>query len=216
MTRTILCYGDSNTFGTMPMAGLEDDGRFARADRWPQVMAAALGGGVEVIAEGLPGRTTVHDDVVEGPHRNGLSVLPAVLESHRPLDLVIVMLGTNDLKFRFSMTAWDIAASIGRLALAARATATGPGRAGPRVLVVCPPPIEETGCLAPMFQGGAAKSRALAAACRDICARLGLPMLDAGQVISVSPVDGIHYSAEAQHRLGLALADDVRHQFQDA
>lgn len=213
MTKTILCYGDSNTFGTMPMHRLSDDGRFDHAARWPSVMAKSLAVAAEVIAEGLPGRTTVHDDPVEGAHRNGLTVLPAILESHRPLDLVILMLGTNDLKHRFSLTPWDIAASIGRLAGVVRSSATGPGGSAPQCLVICPPPIMEVGDLAQMFQGGAAKSVGLGAACAEMCARNGLRMLDGGQIVQASPIDGIHFSAQAQVTLGLAIAREVNDHF---
>ena len=127
--RTLLLYGDSNTHGTMPMPmqGLGASGRFPRADRWPGRLAQLLPGW-EVIAEGHPGRTTLHDDPVEGAHRNGLTVLPAILESHRPVDVVLLMLGTNDLKARFSVTASDIALSLERLVRVIRASESGPGR----------------------------------------------------------------------------------------
>ena len=211
MTHTILCYGDSNTFGTMPMTSLSDAGRYDHAHRWPSVMAAALGPRAEVIAEGLPGRTTLHDDPIEGAHRNGLSVLPAILESHRPLDLVIVMLGSNDLKHRFSVTAADIAASVGRLATTIRASGCGPGGAAPQVLLICPPPILEVGDLADMFSGGAARSLGLAQAFAQMTARLSLPMLDAGEHIHASPLDGIHFAPQSQITLGLAIAAKVQH-----
>lgn len=210
MSITILCYGDSNTHGTMPMATLENSGRFDPDARWPNVMAAALGAGYEVIAEGHPGRTTLHDDAVEGVHRNGLMVLPAILESHQPIDLVILKLGTNDLKTRFSVNAADIAQSLGRLVDTVRASATGADGGAPGVLVVVPPPILEVGELGALFAGGAAKSRDLSAACAVMAARRGVPLFDAGSVIAVSPLDGIHYEAEAQRALGRALAETVR------
>jgi len=129
----ILVYGDSNSFGTPPMAERGLGARMPAPQRWTSVMAAALGKDWQVIVEGLPGRTTVHDDMVEGAHRNGLTVLPAVLYSHAPLDMVVIMLGTNDLKMRFNVPAIDIALSIGRLA--ALALASGVTR---DVLIVCP------------------------------------------------------------------------------
>ena len=97
MTRTLLCYGDSNTHGTMPMPDLGFQGRYSRDERWSGRLQRLLPDW-EVIAEGHPGRTTVHDDPVEGAHRNGLTVLPALLETHRPVDAVLLKLGTNDLK----------------------------------------------------------------------------------------------------------------------
>lgn len=213
MSRTLLCYGDSNTHGTMPMATLDDMGRFGPDLRWPGIMARELGDGWSVIEEGHPGRTTVHDDPVEGPHRNGLTILPAILESHRPIDAVLVMLGTNDLKPRFSVNAGDIALSLGKLAEVIRASTSGPAGGAPAILLVAPPPVVETGCLAEIFEGGAAKSRLLAARIGDVARRLGLPFEDAGRLIAVSPLDGVHYDAETHGVLGRAMAAAVRRHF---
>lgn len=212
MTRTILLFGDSNTHGTMPMPDLGFGGRFDRDDRWAGRLAKLLPDW-EVIAEGHPGRTTVHDDPVEGAHRNGLTVLPALLESHKPLDVVLMMLGTNDLKERFSVNACDIALSLERLVRLILASGAGPGNGAPGVLLVAPPPIIEVGCLAGMFAGGAAKSRALPAEINAAAARVGVPFLDAGQVVKVSPVDGIHYDAEANPLLAEAFATAIRAHF---
>lgn len=214
MARSILLFGDSNTHGTMPMPDLDFDGRFDRDERWAGRLARLLPGW-EVIAEGHPGRTTVHDDPVEGAHRNGLSVLPALLESHRPLDLVLVMLGTNDLKARFSVNACDIALSLERLVRVIRASEAGPSGRAPGVLLVAPPPIVETGCLAGMFAGGAAKSQGLAAEVGASARRLGVSFLDAGEVVAVSPVDGIHYDASANPLLAEAFASAIAAQFPD-
>lgn len=210
MVRTVLCYGDSNTHGTAPMADLDDKVRFDAATRWPGVMRTALGEGWKVIEEGLPGRTTVHADPVEGEHKNGLAVLPAILETHCPVDLVIVMLGTNDLKMRFSLTAYDIARGADRLLGVIAGSEAGPDRGPPKVLLVSPPPIIETGCLAEMFSGGADKSRHLADRMARIAESRGATFLDAATVIGSSPVDGIHYDENAHSRLGAAMAEAVR------
>lgn len=208
--KTILVYGDSNSHGTLPMPDLDFAGRLGADERWPGVMAAALGQGWRVIEEGLPGRTTLHDDPLEGAHKNGLAILPAILESHRPIDLAIVKLGTNDLKARFAVTANDIARSAEKLGAFIRASGAGPGEKGPAVMLVAPPPIAETGCLAAMFEGGAAKSAAFAAEYASAALHLGAAFFDAGSVIAVDPLDGIHYSAEAHRALGLALAQKVQ------
>jgi lysophospholipase L1-like esterase len=210
--RTLLLYGDSNTHGTMPAPHLGFDGRFGRDDRWSGRLAALLPEW-EVIAEGHPGRTTVHDDPIEGAHRNGLAVLPAILESHRPVDVVLLMLGTNDLKERFSVNAGDIALALERLVRVIRVSGAGPAGAAPGVLLVAPPPIVETGCLAGMFAGGAAKSRALADEIAAAAARAGVPFLDAGRVVKVSAIDGIHYDAEANPALAEAFAAAIRAHF---
>ncbi len=210
MTRTILCFGDSNTHGTKPMPDLNGAGRFGHEARWPSVMAKALGPDYEVIAEGHPGRTTVLDDPMEGDYRSGIRILPALLESHKPLDLVILKLGTNDLKNCYHVSAADIAFFLDRLIRLIRAAGAGPDGAAPQVLVIAPPPILEAGCLAEMFAGGAAKSQTLAPAIEAMTRRVNAGFFDAGQVIAVSPVDGIHYEAEAQQALGLAMATAVR------
>ncbi len=205
---TVLLFGDSNTHGTAPMAALGDRVRFDAATRWPGHLARALPG-VTVVEEGHPGRTTVHDDPIEGAHRNGAAVLPALLESHAPLDAVVIMLGTNDMKARFSVTAVDVALSVERLGRMVQASGCGPGQGAPRLLLVAPPPVEEVGCLAGMFAGGAAKSRRLAAELAPVAARLGAGFVDAGALIAVSPVDGVHYDAAAHARLAAALAPAV-------
>ena len=212
MTRTILLFGDSNTHGTMPLPDLGGSDRFGRDERWAGRLRKLLPDW-EVIEEGHPGRTTVHDDPVEGNHRNGLTVLPALLESHQPIDVVLVMLGTNDLKERFSVNAGDIAHSLERLCRIIRASECGPGGAGPQVLLVAPPPIVEVGCLKDMFAGGAAKSQRLAAEVEAAAKRAGVAFLDAGQVVKVSPIDGIHYDAEANPKLAQAFAAAIRAHF---
>lgn len=194
--RVVLCYGDSNTHGTAPMATLEDLGRLGPAERWPGVLAAELGAGWRVIEEGLPGRTTVHPDPVSGAHKSGIAVLPAILESHRPIDLVAIMLGTNDFKARFQVPPVEIADSIERLILTVRTSFCGPGAGAPDVLAICPPPVLEAGCLAEIFEGGAA--------------RRGAGFLDAGEVIASSPLDGVHFDAAEHGRLGRAVAGAVR------
>jgi lysophospholipase L1-like esterase len=210
--RTLLLFGDSNTHGTMPAPHLGFDGRFDRDERWAGRLQRLLADW-DVIAEGHPGRTTVHDDPIEGAHRNGLTVLPALLESHKPIDVVLMMLGTNDLKERFSVNAGDIALSLERLVRVILASGAGPGGGAPRVLLVAPPPIVETGCLAGMFAGGAVKSQALAAEVEAAARRVGVPFMDAGQVVKVSPIDGIHYDAPANPALAEAFASAIRAHF---
>ena len=207
--RRILCFGDSNTHGTMALRQLGERRRHDAATRWPEVMAAALGPDARVIDEGLPGRTTVHDDPIEGAHKNGLAVLPALLESHRPLDLVLVMLGTNDLKHRFALTPWDVAAGVRRVGETILSSGCGADGGAPALLLVAPVPVEEAGLLAEMFTGGAAKSRALARHVAQVAGDLGAGFFDAGSVARVDPADGIHLDAAAHRALGSAMAEAV-------
>jgi lysophospholipase L1-like esterase len=201
----ILCYGDSNTHGTRPMrvAGVSE--RYAPEDRWPEVMGARLGAGFTVISEGLPGRTTVHEDLIEGGARSGLAVLPAVLHSHKPLDLLILMLGTNDLKPRFSVTAHEIARSALRLARLARAEDVVQ-----RILVVAPAPIRPAGCLTEVFAGAEQRQQGLEAHLRQMAEAEGVGFLTAGDHVSVSPTDGVHWEAEAHRQFGAVMARQVQ------
>ena len=107
--KRILCYGDSNTWGTRP------DGLGRWEKRWPISLKEELGEECVIIEEGCGGRTTVWDDPLE-MHKNGRTYLLPCLHSHRPLDAVVIALGTNDLKCRFSLTPYDIAAGAGELA----------------------------------------------------------------------------------------------------
>lgn len=211
--RTVMCFGDSNTHGTMALRYPMDIRRFARDVRWPGQMAAALGADWHVVEEGLPSRTTVHDDPVEGHHKNGVRVLPALLETHRPLDLVIVMLGTNDLKMRYSVPAMDIAISVEQHLRTIAGSISGPDLTAPKALLVAPVPIIETGFFAEMFAGGSEKSKALAGYYEKMAERHGAAFLDAGTVTQVDPVDGIHLTAEGHAALGAAMAAKVQEMF---
>lgn len=211
--RTVLCFGDSNTHGTVAMRSSGDRRRFDRGQRWPDIMAAALGPGWSVIAEGHPGRTAVFDDPVEGTHKNGMRALPVLLESHRPIDLVIIMLGTNDLKARFGVPPGDIAAGVERLVMMVRGSDAGPKSQPPKVLVAAPVPIREAGILAEIFAGGADKSHRLAGYLKDMAERRRAGFVDLGAVAEVDPVDGIHLVAEAHAAIGAAMTDAVRGQF---
>ena len=201
----IVAFGDSNTWGYDPASG----GRFPRAHRWPAVLQRELGPDFEVIAEGLNGRTTVHDDPIE-PYRCGADALPPCLMSHAPVDLVILALGCNDLKKRFSVSAFDIAEGVGRLIFLARAYGQGPDGGPPKILLIAPPPIAKLTGYAEMFEGGEEKSLLLGQRYRDVAEREGVASLDAGQVIRCSDLDGIHYEAGQHELLGRAAAKAVR------
>ncbi|WP_308915625.1 GDSL-type esterase/lipase family protein [Jannaschia sp. LMIT008] len=202
---TILAFGDSNTHGTVALSRPGQLDRLPPGSRWPDVAARLTG--LDVVVEGQPGRTTVHDDPIDGAHKNGLRVLPALLETHRPIDRVVIMLGTNDCKARFGLRGWDIAAGAVRLAHLVRASDAGPQGRPPGLLLIAPVPLEETGILAEAFQGGRARARAVAPALEAEAARLQWPFLDAGRHAAVDPVDGVHLTAEGHLALGRAVAD---------
>ena len=140
MIRTVLCYGDSNTWGAATVS--RPDRRYAPDERWPGVARAALGESWLILEEGLGGRTTVSDDPVEfNPDKNGARALPICLHTHKPLDVVVIMLGTNDLKARFGKSAWEVAAGVGALVELVKMSASGRDGGTPAILVVCPPVI---------------------------------------------------------------------------
>jgi lysophospholipase L1-like esterase len=202
--KTILCYGDSNTWGYNPATG----GRYGPDERWPGVMRAALGAGYTVIEEGLNGRTTVWDDPYE-PGLNGKTYLLPCLLTHHPLDLVIIMLGTNDLKHRYGLSAYDVAGGAGVLVELAQASGAGPEGGPPEVLLVAPAPIARLTDFALDFRDAEEKSRELGEQYRLFAETLGCAYLDAGQVIVSSDRDGIHLDADQQAALGRALATQV-------
>ena len=206
MTRTIVCFGDSNTHGADP----SEPGRHPREVRWPRVMAGVLGDGYEVIEEGLNGRCTVWDTPIE-PGRNGLTYLEPCLLSHAPVDLVIIMLGTNDLKTIYDKTAPDIACGAARLVNAAKRTLAGPEEMPPRVLLVSPVPIGEVTRQSELwgFSEGYEKSRELARLYEVVAEDHGVGFFDAGSVAQVHPDDGIHLGPEACAALGPAMAAAV-------
>jgi lysophospholipase L1-like esterase len=204
--RTILCYGDSNTWGYNPVT----QDRFSSGERWTGVLARELSNEYRVIEEGLSGRTTVWDDPVEGLHLNGKTYLLPCLESHKPLDLVILMLGTNDLKKRFSVSAADIATSAGVLVEIIIKTAAGVDANPPRVLLVAPPPVGRLSEYAEMFDDAEAKSRKFSQYYRLVAMEYGCEFLDAGEFIHSSDLDGVHFEVDQHERLGLVLARAVR------
>ena len=202
MTRTIVCFGDSNTHGAHPDPAI--GGRHPRDVRWPGVMRGALGEGYEVIEEGLNGRCTVWDTPIE-PGRNGSTYLAPCLLSHRPVDLVIIMLGTNDVKRIYGKTASEIACGAGALVDVAKGTLCGPDGAPPRVLLVAPVPVGEVTAHSEMWGFGAAR-RGVAAAGRHVPSSWptgsGVGFFDAGSVAQVSPLDGVHLDASRACRAG--------------
>ena len=208
-SRTVLCFGDSNTHGTVAMTGAKDRRRLEKSDRWPTVMADALPHDWDIIPEGHPGRTAVWDDPVEGLHKNGARTLHAILESHRPIDLVILALGTNDLKSRFALSAHDIALGLQRLVTEVLRSDNGPNAQAPGVLLAAPVAVQETGLFKDAFAGAARKSAVLPAALREVARGNGTGFIDLNDVAAVDPVDGIHLDARAHAAIGAAMAKAV-------
>lgn len=206
--KTALCYGDSLTWGYDP----DGAGRHAYADRWPSVLQAALGDQAAILAEGLNGRTTVWDDHLVPADRNGARILPSVLSTHAPLDLVIFMLGTNDMKPLICGKAYGARQGIERLIEIVRYHAYPTAADAPDILIVAPPAICETAHpdFAAMFAGKIEESQLLAPLYADLADQLGCGFFDAGAVAKTSPLDGIHLDAGNTRAIGKGLEPIVR------
>lgn len=200
--KTILAYGDSLTYG----ADAETQGRHAFEDRWPSVLEAGLGGKARVIAEGLGGRTTAFDDFSSVADRNGARVLPTLLDSHKPLDLVVILLGTNDLKEFINGSAFGAAMGIKRLVEIVNTHPWG-GFAVPGVVIVSPPltVATEHADLKPMFLPRSNEAPLFAGYYSRIATDLGCAFFDAATVAVATPLDGVHLDAKNTRAIGEGL-----------
>ena len=213
-------FGDSLSWGWVPQTTFIPAEKFPPDRQWPRVMGEALGPDYEVIADAMAGRTTDAADPlapqIPGVNTNGLAYLPATLAAHLPLDLVVLMLGSNDCKPQFSRSALRIALGAGRLIDAVERSADMFGtfwltNPAPRVLLVCPPPFGGIARAADdLFHGAAERGAGLAAAFASVAAAAKVAFFDAGTVVVCDGVDGVHLTGEAQRALGLAMADQVR------
>ena len=213
--RNVLFFGDSNTYGFDPESRAAGTGeRFAADVRWCGVTARELGSSWHVIEEGLNGRTTVHED----PYRlttylSGGMLLPTLLKSHLPLDAVVIMLGTNDLKPVYSLGLADIARGMAVLAEAIKEFPWPSSASCPQILLVSPPPLTHAatqGLLAEFDARSIALSEQLADAYRQVAELESCDFLDAGKVAQVGSFDGVHLDADGHHALGLAIAAKLR------
>jgi len=196
----VLCFGDSNTWGYDPATGA----RYSLDVRWPGVLRRELGDGWHVIEDALNGRTTAFDDPVK-PGRRGLDFLPVAMESHSPLDWVVLMLGTNDVKKHFNANPLVIARGMELLVGVVR-------RWEPeaRILLMAPPPFGVITEFAEIFEGSAVKLAPLAERYREFSERLGCEFFNTGEVVRSSDVDGVHWEAAEHEKLGRAVAAILR------
>ena len=204
-----MTFGDSNTYGTPPAQARGENRRFGPDVRWPCVMQRALGNSYTVIEEGLPGRTTCLGDPMMGAHMDGLTGLRIALESQGPIDVLTIMLGTNDAQFHHARSAEQIAGGVGGLVALARSDIYQTRHGGFEVLLIAPPPILEQGTYRDTLMGAAAKSAQFAKLINALASHWGIGFMDAGQHIGSSPIDGLHFSAEDHGILGRAVAEQV-------
>ncbi len=214
MKKHIVCLGDSNTHGYCADPGDCLDGgiRFNEQERWTRLLQKGLSEDYLVIEEGLSGRTTCFDDPIhEG--LNALNYITPCLKSHEDVDLLIIMLGTNDTKDRFYASAACIGIGMARLVKKAMATECWGGKK-PNILVICPPPIGEgmlTSTVADtMGTGCVAKSRELARYYEEQCRLLGCHFLDAGAAgCEFNQIDYMHLTKKGHRTLAAALTQLV-------
>ena len=209
MKKTILCYGDSNTYGYIPTGG-----RYDAQTRWPRRMAALLGDACDVVEEGFNGRTCVMDDPTEGGFKSGLAHLPPILMSHTPLDVVLLMLGTNDTKRRFGLSAMTIGQGMTQLVRTARQYAFAEDGRPSRIVIVSPPLIGENLMQTRFAEGFGEQaievSRGLAREYRRVSKLMRCDYFDAAPFAEVSPLDAVHMTARGHLQLAEALAEKLR------
>jgi lysophospholipase L1-like esterase len=218
--KRIMVFGDSNTWGWIARSEQPPTTRFAGDIRWPGVLQAELGDGYHVIEEALSGRTTnitpSPDPLqIAGAGLNGAAYLPAALGSHMPLDLVIIMLGLNDLWADKDRTPLEIGlAAMGLVAIVqGSAGAAGTSYPAPDVLLIAPPPIAPSakeGSLADYLGERVEDSQEFGAIYGRLAAAIGIAFLDAGDVVTVEGVDGVHFSENNHRALGRAVAAHVK------
>lgn len=207
--KNILCFGDSNTWGYTPGTAV----RYAPDVRWTGVMQAALGKDYRVLEDGLNGRTTAYEDPWS-PWRSGKVSLPYSLTAQKPLDLMILMLGTNDLKFTDAFGAAKGAETLITLAqmVQSRKESSLAFPNGLKILLVSPILIDPCVAKDPYgtLRGGADESRRFSEYFHHVAQAKGVPFFDAATVAKPSLVDGVHMEPESHRALGLALANEVR------
>lgn len=200
--KTILCYGDSNTWGDDPDGGP----RFGHDIRWPRILQNKLGSGYYVIEEGLCGRTTDLDD--KSSHkRNGLSYLPACVSSHDPINFFLIMLGTNDLKDRFGREVRDIAEAIGRLIEVIRKETDSPN-----MLILSPALVNSQASRFYIYSHDLSmaekKSERFAVEFEKVAKLHQCLFLDTAPIARTGS-DGVHLSKESHLALAKAIAEIV-------
>ncbi|MSQ80818.1 MAG: GDSL family lipase [Candidatus Methylopumilus sp.] len=206
----ILVYSDSIAWGIIPMTR----NRFPFHQRWPGILEMnlnQLGKDVRVIEDCLNGRRTIYDDPIR-PGRNGLIGLSERIEVNSPVELVILMLGTNDFQANYNHTALDAAKGMKRLIHAVRETNLEPGMLIPKILVIAPPPIlEPKGDIALKFKDGDKKCMGLAEAYEQLCREEQCDFFDAGKITTSSVVDGVHFDLNQHAIFGQAISEHLTH-----
>ena len=211
--KTIVCYGDSNTHGCNPATG----GRYDYATRWPGRLQKLLGRDrYYVIEEGLNSRTTVHSDPCYDDDKSGLALLPAILKTHMPVDLLILMLGSNDMKSRFHMEAGEIARGVSLLVSTAKQVSASKSADGMpcEILLVAPPPItgalRDGACYCEFDERALRISAELSRWYAHVADSQRVSFLDAAALVQPSDIDGLHLTPDGHETLAQAIAQKCK------
>ncbi len=205
MVKRVLCFGNSNTWGYVPGTGE----RLDYNSRWTGIIAHLLAKEYQIIEEGLNGRTIAWDDPTHSG-RNGMKYLLPCLETHRPLDLVIILLGTNDLKNYFHGTVKDIVANIEKMIQVIKNNQYGSNGTPPKILLLSIPHVLKISRPDSSFQNAREKSIQLTQEYRDIALKNQVNFLDITDAIKSSPVDGVHLSLENHQKLAQLLVEKIK------
>jgi len=198
----ILCFGDSNTWGTPPAKTAivlpNSQSRYSSNERWTGLLHQALKHSYQVVEEGQPSRTLVHNSPFDGD-KTGIRYLKNCLEQYSP-QLTIIMLGTNDLKNKYALCAKQIGQGLSTLVKQAQNFIVLNTNIATKILLICPPTIDEVGHYAKMYAGGAEKSKQLAQHYQQCANELNCTFVDANTIITSSKEDGVHWPVD-QHQL---------------
>ncbi|MCH2112411.1 MAG: SGNH/GDSL hydrolase family protein [Planctomycetes bacterium] len=209
--KTVLCFGDSNTWGYRPTNG----SRFGYEERWTGILQHQLGDHFHVVEEGLNGRTTIHSET-ERQFRSGLDLLPVILESHHPIHAVTVMLGTNDLKVKFSRSPKEISEDLQHLC--EKCLINNPNLIQrPEIILISPSLIGDITDKeqAAEFSGAIQRSKELSEFYKKVAINLGTHFFDASEHVDPSDVDGVHWDANGHLNFAKSLAVYIRTIFDD-
>lgn len=215
--KRILCYGDSNVWGFDPATftkGVTYFLRYSEEVRWTMRLQRILGEKYTIIEEGLGGRTTLLDDPYEEQDLNGLKYLKPCLGSHTPIDMVILLLGTNDLRTRFNRSAFDIAYALERLIHVIKKSEAGIEGKAPQILLLCPVSLTEDlykSCLKDVFDVPEVIKicKKLPMLLKDVAERNHCYFLDCNEYVTLSDVDYVHFTSEGHAHLAEAIGEKI-------
>lgn len=206
--KSVVCFGDSNTYGHDP-ATME---RHPDTVRWPCLLQGLLGDEFKIIEEGLNGRTTVFDDPNDD-WKNGVDYIKGILCTHRPVDYLVIMLGTNDMKNVYNASLEEIAEGLKEIIKRSESVMELKQGYVPKILIVSPPEIIPeilTGPFNDSFdESSIEKSKHIALHYKKVADRFGCDFIDSKLYIKPSVVDGLHLDAEGHKGLAEIVAKAI-------